>query len=82
MVAVPGDLAPQSPSSIFPKGPQFLGRECGVTAFRAIAPQALPTTWLPGLSGWVGGGGGSRNYPPPRIFWLTASLVGLTEVAT
>ena len=56
VVAVPGGLAPQSPSSIFPKGPQFLGREGGVTAFRAIAPQALPTTWLPGLSGWGGGG--------------------------
>ena len=60
--------SPLGPScGVFPKGPRFLGREGGVTAFRAIAPQALPTTWLAVPGGWVAGGGvgGSRDGARP-----------------
>lgn len=72
---VPCGCVPLAPSplgpgcGVFPKGPRFLGRESGVTAFRAIAPQALPTTWLAvPVGGWgeVVEGGSRDGARPPR----------------
>lgn len=82
-----GGQPPSCPRQRLPQGAErFLGTEHGVTAFRAIAPQAPSDHMAAGAWGWGLGGCGevaSSNYaqPPPRV-WLTASLVGLTEVAT
>lgn len=71
------------PRQRLPQGPErFLGREHGVTAFRAIAPQA-PSDHVAAGGGWGRSGGrqesGNCAQPLEHSDRLTASL-GLTEV--
>lgn len=72
MVAVPGWPAPH-PS---PAAERFLGREHGVTAFRAIAPQA-PSDHMAAVAWGVGVGRlASSNYAPPTRNILAHSISG------
>lgn len=77
-VAVPGCPAPQLSPATLPQGAErFLGREHGVTAFRAIAPQAPSDHMAAGASWGVDVGRLlSSNYAPTTPHSLAYSIPG------